>query len=171
MKLRAKYPLVVLFVVFASAWVIQLMGLMINVTPSMPKGIYIKENAAIQKGSIVAACLAPEFESIGLERRYLGKGGRCQGIDPVIKKVIAVPGDTVDLQNQFIQVNGIRYDYPTYQKDSQNRPMLIYPRGVYQPTTGYWLIGTQDSRSWDSRYWGPVKSSQILMVLKPVLTF
>lgn len=143
-------------------------GVIINVSPSMPEGIYIKSECDIQRGSIVAVCLPPAYQAIGLKQKYIEIGNTCHGAYPLIKQVIAVPGDNVALKNNVIVVNGKLFFYKTLAVDSTGRPLSNYPRGTYAHTDGYWLIGTAAKNSWDSRYWGPVRRTQILYPLRVV---
>lgn len=159
---------IILFFLILFFSVTRFFGITINITDSMEKGIYIEQKKTISAGDIVSVCLSNSDKKFGLDRRYLDAGESCNGTLPVIKKIIAVPGDTVTLQNDFIRVNHIQYAYQTHHQDSQLRLLNAYPRGIYTNTTGYWLIGTNSQNSWDSRYWGPVKKEQILMVLKPL---
>ena len=141
--------------------------LTINVTSSMPIGFYIRDAGGVGKGDIVLVCLKDPYRSIGIQKGYIAKGKRCSGANPVIKKVIAVPGDGVVLGMESIEVNKKSYPFKTLMKDSKGRALGIYPRGKY--SQGYWLIGDNSSKSWDSRYFGPVEESQILTKLKPLL--
>lgn len=140
----------------------------INVTPSMPMGIYRIEDGEVHRGDTVAFCLTEPHKTIGLDRGYLAKGRACQGADPLIKQVIAIPGDTVQLTNPLIRVNGVIYGYRTLYADSLYRPLAVYPRGNYAPSQGYWLVGTHSVQSWDSRYYGAINRSQMLYKLKPL---
>lgn len=134
----------------------------------MPEGIYIKRNGKIQRGSIVAVCLCAPYQAIGLKRKYIERGNTCQGAYPLIKQVIAVPGDNVVLTNKDIVVNSKTFFYKTLAVDSIGRKLSKYPRGTYLHTDGYWLIGTAAKNSWDSRYWGPVMRTQIMFPLRVV---
>jgi conjugative transfer signal peptidase TraF len=132
----------------------------------MPLGIYIRSVGKIQVGNIVLICLNDPYKTLGLKKSYLEIGHKCNGADPVIKMVIAVPGDHVVLANGYIEVNGIKYLFKTFHWDGMGRKLNVYPRGNYSSTVGYWLIGTHDIKSWDSRYWGPVSKKQILRKIK-----
>jgi len=142
-------------------------GVAINITPSMPLGLYIKQSGDIKPGDIVAVCLTESERNFGLQRHYITKGNRCSGADPLNKKIMAVPGDKVILADEYIKINQQKYFYPTKYRDSQKRPLKVYPRGEYQH--GYWIIGTNDKSSWDSRYFGPIEKAQILEKLRPLL--
>jgi len=168
LKINEKYPLIILLILIVLWFLAKQFGLIINVTPSMPRGLYIKKYGEISRDDIVSFCLAPLYQNIGLKMLYLAKGAACNGADALIKKVIAVPGDTVVLQDDFIRVNNTVYPYKTHYRDSIGRKLLAFPRGIYKNITGYWVIGVSDPRSWDSRYWGEVKQTQIIAKLQQV---
>lgn len=146
-------------------------GLIINITGSMPRGIYWRETGKIHRGDLVTFCLSEKHQKFGLERGYLINGMRCQFSEPLIKKVIAIPGDNVILASQFIVVNDQSLPYKTLSTDSKDRPLRAYPAGVYTNTKNYWVIGTNSKRSWDSRYFGPIPQKSILWKIKPVLVY
>lgn len=169
-KILNKYPFVVLLIFLMAAILIRLFGVIINITPSMKEGIYFRKFGEVKSGDIVAACLSDPYKEIGLSNHYIQNSARCGGADPVIKKVIAVPGDNVILMKDYIFVNNVRYPFKTFYVDSKNRKLIVYPRGKYLRTNGYWLVGTDSEKSWDSRYFGPVKKEQILFKLKAFWT-
>jgi conjugative transfer signal peptidase TraF len=146
-------------------------GLLINITPSMKLGLYIKASGNIKPGDIVAFCLAEPYKILGLTKTYIQQGSKCGGTDPLIKQVIAIPGDNVVLADNYIEVNSYKQFYPTLHQDSAGRSLAAYPRGTYSNTQGYWMIGTHAKNSWDSRYFGPIENAQILYKLKPLLTW
>jgi conjugative transfer signal peptidase TraF len=170
LHLTRKYPFVILAFLFSTFFIIKFLGVIINITPSMPTGIYIKTSGEIKRGDIVAACLSDPYKTIGLKQLYIEKGVKCDGADPVIKEVVALPGDNVVLKNNRIIVNNINLFFITARKDSAGRILDIYPRGEYLDTKGYWLIGTNSQHSWDSRYWGSIDKAQIMSKLQPVIT-
>lgn len=156
---------VAVFVVVLAA--LKFFGVMINVSPSMPLGIYVKKFSAIKRGDIVAICLDHQQAQLGLQRHYLKPGFACNGAQPLIKKVIAIPGDVVQLTDHSITVNGHVYFYPTFYQDSRGHSLSAFPRGIYKMSNSYWLLGTHNPHSWDSRYWGPVSAENIIENLYP----
>ena len=68
---------VAIFIVMAFfAW---LAGFRVNVTASLPLGLYRLTNEVPQRGSIAFFCLeSPEFRRLAREREYVGPGG-CPG--------------------------------------------------------------------------------------------
>jgi conjugative transfer signal peptidase TraF len=171
MHIKQRYPIFLLIAFLVVASLVYKSGLILNVTPSMKRGLYLSQKGIIGRGDIVSACLIEPYKQVGIARNYIEKGEKCNGSDPLIKQVIAVPGDDVMLTDSYIEVNGDIYPYKTYYQDSLQRPLAVYPRGKYFKTKGYWLIGNHDMKSWDSRYWGPVSKEQIISKLKPVLTW
>lgn len=161
--------LILLFILIAAAFLIIISGATINVTPSMKIGVYIKEKGEVERGDIVLFCLSQPYKNIGLQYQYILQGNKCNGTNSLIKEVVALPNDQVILTDNGLEVNGKIYPYRTYYFDSKNRSLSVYPRGKYQQ--GYWLIGTNNDHSWDSRYFGPINKNQILYKLKPVLVW
>ncbi len=170
---KPRYGLFVFIVVFCIfLYAIKNMGIMLNVTPSIPIGIYkTHPPTAMQRGDIVALCLSDPDKEYGLTRHYIQMGTKCHDSDPLIKKIIAVPGDTVRLQDGFMVVNHQELLFKTYYKDNAQRSLKVFPRGLYQQTSGYWMIGDHSPYSWDSRYWGPIARNQILYKLSPLIVF
>jgi len=75
-----------------------------------------------------------------------------------IKRVIALPGDTVEIQNGVVIVNGkpLVEDYvPEEYRDYQSRPPIRIPEGQY------YVLGDHRSSSNDSRSWGTVPRQNI----------
>ena len=167
--LNLHFPLLILIALITTVITAKFCGLVINITPSMPLGLYKQVQGPVKRGDIVLACLTNPHKELGLRRHYLLSGFSCEGSIPLIKKVIAVPGDDVVLGEDSIIVNGVKYSYKTYSYDTQGRALQALKRGKYRSTSGYWLIGTHDEHSWDSRYWGPVARTQIISVLTALI--
>jgi conjugative transfer signal peptidase TraF len=140
----------------------------VNLTSSMPRGIYIeKKKTFLQQGDIIALCLPKQLRQFALQRGYVLRGFYCpQGTTPLIKEIIACPGDHVLLSDNYIQVNHISYRIKKFDADYKRRHLTVYPNGHYQ-ATGYWLLG-RNEHSWDSCYFGEIKSKDILCVLRPI---
>jgi conjugative transfer signal peptidase TraF len=161
--------LILFFILIAVAVSIVITGATINVTPSMKIGLYIKQEGEIKRGDIVLVCLTEPYKTIGLHNQYIMQGSRCNGANSLIKEVVALPNDLVILTDSSLEINGKTYPYRTYYFDSKDRPLSVYPRGKYRK--GYWLIGTNNDHSWDSRYFGPINKNQILCKLKAILVW
>ncbi|MDR1421900.1 MAG: signal peptidase I [Coriobacteriales bacterium] len=84
----------------------------------------------------------------------------------LIKRVIAVGGQTVDLQNGVVLVDGVALDEPyTYGKESVPLDPMVgmaitYPYAV--PEGYIWVMGDNRTNSLDSRYFGAISDSTVL---------
>jgi conjugative transfer signal peptidase TraF len=168
---KQKYPIYILFSLVVIFIVIRFFDITINYTRSMPFGIYIKRSGDIGRGDIISFCLSDKYKKIGLKNQYIEYGTACDGAEALIKKVIAVPVYTVLLKKDSLRVNNQIYKYKTKQIDSSGRALLNYPRGKYKNIDGYFVVGTNDENSWDSRYFGFVKNENIKNKLKPLIIF
>src|SRR5262245_55526892 len=90
-----------------SLWaVLQVLGLTINLSGSMPIGFYRRTQEPIAIGTIVAACLPVDIAQLGLTRGYLHTGS-CPGrTQAVLKRVAAMAGDVVAVQPEGLTING-----------------------------------------------------------------
>lgn len=145
-----------------------------NYTSSMPMGFYQRVSTIkIKRGDLVAVCLPKQVAVVALQRGYLRSGSCPNRVIPVLKQVIAIPGDAVTLTNSHITVNGVTYDAPFNFIDHNKQSLQKFiTNGLYQSNYGYWIYGANDPiKSWDSRYYGPVNRTEIIGVYKPLVTF
>ncbi len=83
-------------------------------------------------------------------------------IDPTevdfIKRVIALPGDTVDIKDGYVYVNGSRLDEP-YAKGRTDKRSMSFPQRV--PENSVFVLGDNRENSKDSREIGFVDFKKI----------
>ena len=148
-------------------------GVRLNTSPSMPRGLWLVHDtpARVHRGDVVAACLEPS-EAV---KYYVGPGD-CQStsLEPVIKPVIAVAGDTVAITETGVVVDGspIRHS-ARLSRDGHVRSMaVLFPpliKGAVVVPPGFvWLVAPMDE-SFDSRYLGPVRTSSVIAIADPLL--
>lgn len=158
-------------VAWLAASVCRLVGLRVNVSPSLPVGIYRETRAPVRVGSFVEACLPPSIGAWAVARKYLWRGPCPGGMGAAMvgKMVVATAGDTADLGDDGVTVNGVRLPHsrPLSVDALQRRLPRVRGRWVLGPKE-VWLYGSGDSRSLDSRYFGPVTRDVLRATLSRV---
>jgi conjugative transfer signal peptidase TraF len=156
-----------LLVAFFAA--VGLAGIRINITPSLPVGLYI---ATGPQSALIEFCPGGELAALAARRGYRTPGNCPDGASALLKPIVAKYGDVVDFTAKGISVNGrlVRNTAPLA-VDTDRRAMQHFPFGRY--TVGdeeVWVASSYNPRSFDSRYYGPVAKSAIRGYLCPLLT-
>jgi conjugative transfer signal peptidase TraF len=121
---------------------------------------------------IAAACLPLRAASLGRERGYLGPGICLGNVEPLLKFVAAVGGDTVVTGPTGIKVNGKMLPKSgRLQMDEVGRSIVYWSTTVKHLRAGEIWLYAPSGRSWDSRYWGPVKEESVIGFADPVIKF
>lgn len=153
----------------AAAGLFYLCGLRINVTPSIPLGLYVRTGAGPARGLIVEFC--PSGMSAEESGRYRGFGLACPDRNiPLLKPVVAGPGDRVEFSETGMRVNGRRLpNTAPRQIDGQGRAIRAWPAGEYTVETGKIVVASSyHSGSYDSRYLGPISVADVRSTLRPL---
>ena len=88
----------------------------------------------------------------------------------LVKRVIALPGQTIYSSGNSIYVNGRLLAEPYLPHYDPLGPPVASSQHPYRVPPGeFYVLGDNRSDSCDSRYWGPIKGSSIIG--KVVLTF
>lgn len=147
--------------------------LRVNLSRSMPRGVYWLSHSKPKVGDWVAVCLPKELAQLALSRHYLHAGLCPNQIEPLLKKVVAVAPTQIVLSNDFIHIQQIKLPHSaTLSFDQLHQPLTAIARGtIYLTGSQIWLYGIDSPRSWDSRYFGAINSENIAGVAMPLLIF
>ena len=146
-------------------------GYRINMTASMPKGIYRVVPGEPTRGDIVAYCLPPEskWTRLARERGYLGQGMCPSGLQPLLKILAAVGGDEVLIDSEGVTIKAAdyerRWDGPMNRKvDSRGRALPKSDLKAGQVPMGLGLLLAGHTGSYDGRYFGFVQINEVQCV-------
>lgn len=151
-----------------------LAGLRINTSDSIAEGLYWTSNAPIAKGDYVIFC--PPKRKIfdeAMKRGYITAGFCPGGYGYMMKQVAAVKGDFISETDDGVYVDGkfLAVSKPLAW-DGAGRPLPIL--NIQNHTLGnseILLMTDRSPTSFDARYFGTIKPSQIKSVIWPVFTW
>ena len=148
----------------------QLGGIRVNASFSLPIGLY--RTTSDKSARLIEFCPMEPFASMSASRGYGGKGNCQDRAEPLMKPIVAVAGDIVELSSRGVAVNGrFLSNSAALPLDTKNRPLQHWPFGTYPVAPGTaWVISSFNARSFDSRYFGPVPIASIRCHLRPLLT-
>jgi conjugative transfer signal peptidase TraF len=107
------------------------------------------------------------------ERGYIGAGFCPGGYGLMMKRVLAVGRDVVNIDVDGVRVNGelLPLSAPAT-VDKAGRPMPHYrTSGVVLDDAEVLLMSDVSTTSFDGRYFGPVRRAQIESVITPLITW
>ena len=159
-KLAVFYVLLTSLCLSASAsLLLHSLGYRVNLSESLPGYIYrvtpLQDGDTIERGDRVLIDLSRFHNPVidlGITRGYVSRNRR------MLKEIGAVPGDTVELKDGLLFVNGLSMPMVISSEDSRGNPLRAYPTPLVLPPDFYWLVSIP-YRGFDSRYFGPVSRS------------
>ncbi len=143
--------------------------LTINFSSSMPIGLWrISKGAAMGEALRHKAVLfCPPDTDVFRWARTQGilSPGRCPGgYTPLLKEVVGLPGDEVQIKDSLVFLNGHKLAM------SHSLPIESLSASIMKIPEGFvWVMGTSSPESFDSRYFGSIPTSKILGSVQPVL--
>jgi conjugative transfer signal peptidase TraF len=173
---RCTAAAVLLFIAafMATVRVLNAYGIVINHTRSLPQTIWrIKQHERpLRRGDVISFCPPRTLAIEHATRRRFLPAGFCPGTgtEPLLKPIVALPGDIVEASDNGVFVNGalIANSAPK-RSDSRGRrldPFLV-PLHIV-PENTVWTISSYTDASFDSRYFGPVPIGLIIGVARPI---
>ncbi|AGS24596.1 conjugative transfer signal peptidase TraF [Rhizobium etli] len=147
-------------------------GFRINLTPSEPLGLWriVALDRPAARGDLVFIC-PPQTIAMreARERGYLRSGTCPGGVAPLIKTVIAVAGQHVEIDAGVTIDGRLVPSSDLAERDGSGRPMKPFPGGIVPDESVF--LHSPFRGSYDSRYFGPLPASGILGLAQPVLTY
>lgn len=135
--------------------------LVLNVSPSVPIGVYRLDPDLPRRGDFAVVRLPPHhraFADTRLPRSFL-----------LVKPVVAIAGDAVCRLGLSLWINGRR----SVSVPIANRlggPLLTW-RGCQRLDPGEVFLLSTERGSYDSRYFGPIQTRYVIGKATPLLTF
>ncbi len=171
---RAKLFVTTATVIFGSIVVAGLvLGIRPNFTASIAPGFY--RTTRDVNTLLIAFCPSGDAERESIMRGYRPRGMQCPDhYAAILKPIAARAGDIVTVTKQGIGLNGgpLLPNTQQFEKDSQKHSMHPWPQGTYHVAPGtIWVVSTYCKYSYDSRYYGPIKLTDVIAHVKPLWTF
>lgn len=146
------------------------LGYRVNLTPSEPLGLWRVEpmTASPRRGDFIGFCApVPGYP-------FLDRGLCPDGLMPFLKTIVGVPGDRIVETAHGVTVNGLPLPHSRPRRRARGYGTRLPHRyGTFTLAPNeYWTYGTHDpGRSFDSRYWGPIRQRRIRFLARPLWTF
>jgi len=151
-----------------------LVGVRINTSKSIPIGLYWASSKPIEKSAYVLFC-PPQVALFAEAKKhgYIGAGFCAGDYGYMMKRILAAKNDEVFIDDEGVRVNGELLPFSTPIKaDKSGRPLTRFRPDHFTLDASEVLLMTDVSNtSFDARYFGPVKRSQIKTVIIPVITW
>jgi conjugative transfer signal peptidase TraF len=169
-KLSAIMSAIFLVFIFGILAIHQL-GYRVNISDSIPRGLYRIASSSNFKNQYVIFC--PDGRSTfkdANQRGYIASGHCSSGLGYLMKKVVAIAGDVISVTDKGVIVNSVLLPYSKpLLNDGVGKPLHQWRTNNYQLKQDEILTMTdQDKWSFDGRYYGLIKARQIIGVLTPV---
>jgi conjugative transfer signal peptidase TraF len=135
-----------------------------NASASVPIGLYAVHPAdALRVGELLVVAPPEPLATFLDERRYLPKGVK------LLKRVLALPGQTVCRTDRMITVDGIAMGV-ALDRDHLGRPLPVWQGCRVCAAGDVFLMNPQPEDSLDGRYFGPLPASDIVGRADPLWT-
>ena len=156
---------------FIAAWAIlpTVVGrrvIVINTSPSVAPGLYLRSSEEPAVGKLVDFCIPPAARAY--VRARTGKNGENWYI---LKPIAAGPGDCVDTTGEWLVINARQIAPMPPSIDGRGRPLPVWRECRILGPAEYFVFSNRIPNSFDSRCYGPIEYGQIESVRYPLLTW
>jgi conjugative transfer signal peptidase TraF len=141
-------------------------ALVINTSPSVAPGLYLRSSDEPAVGKLVDFCIPPAA------RDYVrGRTGNSGENWYILKPIVAGPGDWVDTTGDSLIVNGHRIAPMPPRTDGNGRPLPIWRKRCLLTADEFFVFSNRITNSFDSRCYGPIRRQQIETVRRALITW
>jgi conjugative transfer signal peptidase TraF len=136
-----------------------------NTSASAPLGLHwVGGKSHLERGDLVLAELPEAMRRLADGRGYLPSGM------PLIKHVVALPGDHICTIGRAILIGGSIAARPL-KRDAKGRPMPVWDGCRLLSTDEIFLLNAAVPDSFDGRYFGPTRVDEVIGRLIPLWTW
>jgi conjugative transfer signal peptidase TraF len=135
-----------------------------NVSASVPIGLYhVTPPDRVRVTDLVVVEPPPALADFLAERNYLPRGV------PLLKRVIALPGQTVCRRDHVITVDGIEVG-AARESDHRGRALPVWEGCRTLASGEIFVMNWQSTNSLDGRYFGPIAITSVVGRATPLWT-
>lgn len=136
-----------------------------NPSDSVPPGWYrIVPVDALQVGSIVLARLPAPASALATQRVYLPAGV------PLLKRIGAMAPQRVCVDGTSVRIDDVVVA-AVMRADGHGRPLSAWPKCRRLTRGELFLLSNTNPASFDSRYFGPIRASDVIGSAQPLWTW
>jgi len=146
-------------------------SLWLNLSSSLPYGVYrlspMSDHNNIKRNDLVLFCLQKNIAKKTLAPKYLDNGNCELGLAPIGKRIIAVPGDIVTVNDSGIYINGLHIKNSARNQNLRGKNYVNFDRQML--LNDEFIVASELTDSYDSRYFGIIHKKDIKGTLQMVL--
>lgn len=161
-------------------------GIIFNVTPSLPIGFYKIDRITgrqpqLHDNQIILLCPPSPAAANPAMRQAIKAGWLIRSpqspcvdeIVPFLKKIAAQHGQTITISMTGLSVDNQPLPRTAIEPRAENGTRIIHQKmGSYRVERGQiWVYDNSSPWAYDSRYWGPISTQNVIATAAPVLTW
>ncbi|HVT89411.1 MAG TPA: S26 family signal peptidase [Tepidisphaeraceae bacterium] len=138
----------------------------VNTSPSVAPGLYVRSSAEPAVGQIVDFCIPRAARDyVSARTGHTGENWY------ILKPIVAGPGDRVDTTGDWLVINRRQIAPMPPMSDRDGRPLPRWRANRLLGPGEFFVFSARIPNSFDSRCYGPIKRNEIASVRRPLLTW